>query len=365
MPRSVLIVDDSPTARLALKRALEGSELQVVGAVATGGEALESVERLRPDIVTMDLFLGKDDGVEVTRSIMERCPTPILVVTSADTSDAELSFRIVGAGALDVFPKLPGAGHAEYERQRRQLIRRLQLLSEVPVVTRHRREERERRHRRAPPAAPVPREPRGLGERSEAPTLGLRVGPHPNARLIVIGASTGGPPELERLLSRLPAPYPLPIVLVQHISEGFAGPLADWLSTSTGHRVVVAERSLFPEPGLVILAPDDRHLVLTSSGRLQPTSEEVPGHNRPSIDHFFSSVAATQPGGTLGILLTGMGRDGARGLAALKRAGGITIVQDPDSALLSSMPRAALEEEPTALVAEPGRIADYLRDLEV
>lgn len=338
-PVRVLIVDESPAAREAIARAVSSvpDVLQVVGSAASGTDALSQLTRLRPDIVTMSLRLGHEDGLTLVSRIMATQPVPILVIAALDGGDPALAFRAVEAGAVDVLPRLPAPAHPSYERQRRRLIRLLETLAGVPVVT--------RRH-----AAPVHKLQRSPPSAKQA-------------RLVAIGASTGGPPIIQEILTALPRPFPLPIAIVQHMAEGFGADFAAWLSSTTGHRVTICDREVELLPGAVYLAPDDAHLVLTAALRLAPSGEDLHRLHRPSIDVLFASVASRLGAGVVGVLLTGMGRDGAAGLAALERAGAVTIAQEPSTCVVDSMPMAAMAVGGAAAVMTPADIGGFLASL--
>jgi two-component system, chemotaxis family, protein-glutamate methylesterase/glutaminase len=334
----VVIVDDSATARESLSRALRGAEgFEVVGAASHAAEALALVERLRPSIVTIDVCLGAEDGVELARRMMDRRPVPILIVTGFDPGDPGLAFRAIQAGALEVLPKLPAATRPEYPHERQRLLRTLAALSAVPLVTRH------ARAAPGPPSPPPRRLPPGRGE------------------LVVVGASTGGPPVLQAILGALPRPFPVPIVIVQHIADGFAETLAEWLGHATGHDMRVCNEPRCLEPGVVYLAPGRSHVRVTSARALALVDEPPRHYQKPSIDVLFESVAASSFGPvTVGVLLTGMGRDGAAGLARLAAGGAVAIVQSPESCVIDSMPQSALAMGVAAAELDPAAIARTL-----
>ena len=245
----VLIVDDSATARHALREALRtDSSIEVVGEAATGDQAGREVLRLRPDIVTMDVYLHRENGIDVAATLMRDMPLPILVVTGRDPGDPKLLYDALAAGALDVFCKLPIRTAPTYDVQRRRLIRLLLALSRVPVV----------RRRRAMVARQVPPAPitRPMNDTSRRPEV------------ILLGASTGGPPVVAELLRSLPSPCALPIVLVQHLAEGFDTGFATWLKEVTGHSIEIVRAPTFARSGRVYLAPSGHHLVFSSRGAL-------------------------------------------------------------------------------------------------
>jgi two-component system chemotaxis response regulator CheB len=327
----VLIVDDSATAREALTRAIEGEKgFEVVGATARADEAMRLVTRRRPDVVTVDVFLGEEDGVDLAVRIMTERPTPILIVTGVNPRDPSLAFRAIRAGALDVLPKLPAPTHPDYPYERQRLLRALSALAGVPVVTRHER--------------------RPSSRQIEAPCA--------PTRLVVIGASAGGPPVLQEILKA--SPIPVPIAVVQHIADGFVGTLADWLASATGRRVRVCDREMDLEPGVAVLAPAGAHLALTSAGTLAPMVAPPRNHQRPSIDVLFESAAQWLGPRAVGVLLSGMGRDGAAGLSRLREAGAFTIAQSPATCAVDGMPLCAIELGAACAELAPADIAASL-----
>jgi two-component system chemotaxis response regulator CheB len=341
MAVSVLIVDDSATCRIALRQALQSDpEIRVVGEAADGEEALALLTRLEPDIVTMDVLLGKQSGLDVTESIMSTAPRPILVLTAMNTSDRDLVYRAIRAGALDVWPKLPLAGSPALLRARQELVRVVKDLSRVPVVHRWKR------------SAPGP----VVRARPEEPTAAAGGAP----RVLAIGASTGGPPVVSSVLERLPVPPPLSVVIVQHIAQGFARGFADWLGDTTGHDVSVVDEPLEIRCGKVYVAPDGHHVEFTSARLLVRSASPPRLRHRPSIDTLFESMARHLGAASVAVLLTGMGQDGVEGLALLRQSGALTIAQDPQTCAVDSMPRHAIERMAARLVLSPEEIGEAL-----
>jgi two-component system, chemotaxis family, protein-glutamate methylesterase/glutaminase len=338
----VLIVDDSKTARMALREALEREvDLYVVAEAPTGRETLRLVDRHRPDLVTMDVYLKRESGLDVTSRIMELWATPILIVTGVRSDDPELAYQAMAAGALEVVGKLPSPDKPSYEPERRHLVDLVRVLSRVPVV-----------HRRRMAAPVAEAAPAARGPTSSTP---------PDAEVILIGASTGGPPVILSLLSALRVPSALPIVVVQHIAPGFADGLAEWLSQSSGHQVVVVKQPLPVQAGRVHLANDGAHLVFASRSTVAPSDSPPELYQRPSVNLMFESAAAGFGRGAVAVLLGGMGSDGVRGLAELHRAGAMTLAQDPATCSVGSMPAAAIEAGVVDQVLAPADIAAVLQ----
>jgi two-component system chemotaxis response regulator CheB len=316
----VLIADDSLILRQLIWSILESDpDLRVVGQARNGEEAVALCHKLEPDIVTMDIRMPKMNGFQAIRRIMAESPRPIVVLTSTE-SDLELgiSSKALEAGALMVMGKphgLPGE-----DPKADHLIAQVKAMAGVKVVTRRWwLEEKTPALQHTEPA--------------------LRPSPGP-VRLIAIGASTGGPPALQAILSQLPAD--LPVVVVQHISLGFVQGLARWLNETTPLRVRVAENGKILQPGTVYLAPDDRHLLVTAGGQARLKASPPVGGHRPSATVLFQSVAQSYGSAAVGVLLTGMGKDGAQGLRALRDAGAHTIAQDEATCVIFGMPKEAI-----------------------
>jgi two-component system chemotaxis response regulator CheB len=345
----VLIVEDSPTmlhhlrASLALDR-----ELTVVGEAADGAQAVELCGVLRPDVVTMDMMLPTMSGLAATEHIMADFPTPILVVSSADRRELFSTYNALAAGAVDVLEK-PRGDHTD-ERWPDRLCAAVRLVSRIRVITHPRARTDARRRVATPEPAPASR-PAEVGT---------------GRRVVCVGASTGGPGALTKLLLTLPPGFRPPVLCVQHIaaSEPFAVAFSDWLAGQTGRRVSYARDGVRLEElsGQVVLAPPDRHL-LVRDGALALTAGPPRHSCRPSVDVLFESVADDIGAASVGCLLTGMGRDGAAGLLRLRRAGAVTFAQDEASCVVYGMPKEAATIGAAAHVLSPERIAARLSEL--
>lgn len=359
-PIRVVVVDDSALVRRLIATMLEQDPaIQVVGEAADGHAAIARVRELRPDVVTMDVRMPVMDGLATTEHLMAYCPTPILVI-SASLSGPELdvSFRMLGAGALEVMEKPSGADAAGFERAARDLIRRVKVLSRVKVVThlRGRRKQAESGKRWNVGAfeqlneSPLPAPTR---QRSNAP------GAFP---VIVIGASTGGPRVVREVLTGLPRDLGAALVVVQHIAEGFSAGMAEWLAATSPLPVALASERRPIRPGEVLLAPDTCDLLITAAGRVHLSASPLL-IQRPSVDIAMQAAADVFGRRAIGVLLTGMGRDGARGMHAIRRAGGHTIAQDEASCAIFGMPRAAIQIGAAAEALPPPQIAARLAAL--
>jgi len=341
-PVRILVVEDSPTARQLLVTILESDgRFKVIGEASDGEAAVRAAAQLRPDLVTMDIHLPVQDGFAATRQIMETCPTRIVMVTStALPHEAAASFRALESGALTVLAKPMGPLDPLFAATREELCRTVALMSEVPVVRRWPAERLKRRPRPHPVVA------------------------HPwPIRLVAVGASTGGPLALQALLSVLRRGFDAPMVVVQHISTGFADGLAQWLSSSSGHPVCVATHGEAARSGMVYLAPDGAHLEVDSDLRLVLRDSPPEFCFRPAVGPLFRSVAAQVGAASAGLLLTGMGHDGAHDLKLMRESGALTMAQDSASAAVYGMPGEALRLDAAAHVLSPEAMADALNRL--
>lgn len=339
----VLVVDDSPVCRELLVGMLSADKrLLVVGVEADGEAAVQAAARLKPDVITMDIHLPRLDGFAATRRIMETCPTRIVMVTASSIPhEVAASFQALESGALAVLGKPLGPGDPRFAELREDIVRNVVLMAEVPVVRRW-------------PAAAGARTARARPQ-PVAHAAGLRV--------VAIGASTGGPIALQSLLLRLRPNFPVPIVVVQHISTGFADGLAQWLSRSTPHAVQIALHDEHMKAGVVHVAPDGVHTTVHAGGRIA-LDDAAPEHGfRPSVACLFRSVAQHYGATAAGVLLTGMGQDGAQELGAMRQAGALTLVQDRASAVIHGMPGEAMRLGAAMHALSPADIADVLNRL--
>lgn len=342
----VLIVEDSLSVRLLLQEILESSpDLQVVGSVDSGEAALQFLENhpphRQPHIVTMDIVMEGMDGFTATRRIMECYPLPIVIVSAAfKPQEAELSFKAIDAGAVAIIEKPVAPSHPDYVRVADNLIKTVRLMSEVKVVTRWARQKTDQPTHPAPAKPVLP---------TTLPTLPIEV--------IVIGTSTGGPPVLKTLLSILPHQVPVPLLVVQHITRGFIEGMGYWLQNATGFPVHIPRNGDTCQPGHVYLAPDDYHMAIDAGKRISLSASPPENGHRPSVSFLFRSAAQFFPRTTLGILLTGMGNDGALELRLIKDAGSITIAQDEASCIVFGMPGEAVKNNAAHFVLPPEAIA--------
>lgn len=321
----VLVVEDSPTARALLVGILSSDPaIEIAGTAQTGEEAVEAVKRIRPDIVTMDVHMPRMNGFDATRRIMETHPTPIVIVSAADDKDTTKAFQAIEAGALAILQKPFGPNHPEHERHAADLIRTVKMMSEVKVVRRWPR----LRPAETPPVATV------YTEYQFRPA-------QTSIRLVAIGASTGGPPVLQTILAGLPKDFPVPVLIVQHIAAGFTHYFMEWLTQSSKLPIHLPTNGQRVLPGHVYVAPDGLQMAITADGRIQLVEAEAENGLRPSVSYLFRSVAKAYGAGGVGVLLTGMGRDGAWELKSMKEGGAVTIVQNRESSVVYGMPGEA------------------------
>jgi two-component system chemotaxis response regulator CheB len=340
----VLVVDDSPSVQELLTHILGSDpDIRVVGCAEDGKEALRMAQQEKPDVITMDLHMPNVDGFEATRRIMQTCPTPIVVISgSSNPGEVDAGFHAIEAGALMIVQRPFGPGHARYEETATALIRTVKSMSEVKVVRRW-------------PRGEAQNWPEG-GASAAAPV-------RTTLRLVVIGASTGGPAVLREILAELPHDYALPVVIVQHMAAGFMGGFAEWLSAASGFAVRIAADGDYLQGGCAWLAPDGFQLTIAGDLRVV-LARGRPEHGMcPSVSHLFRSIHKDLRSSTIAILLTGMGKDGAQELRQLKEGGAITVVQDRATSVVYGMPGEAIRQDAARLVLGPVEIGKMLRAL--
>jgi two-component system chemotaxis response regulator CheB len=288
-----------------------------VGTARDGVEALEQTERLKPDIIVMDVHMPRMNGFDATRQIMECVPTPIVIVSSSiSREEVAMTFEALKAGALTLIDKPGGLDHPNQAESARRFVQTVKLMAEVKVV-----------------------------------------------RIIAIGASTGGPQVVAEILAALPRDLGVPILVVQHIAPGFTAGFVEWLGQGTRLAVKVGESGESVRPGTVYLAPDGFQVGITRAGRIGLTNESAEDGFCPSASYLFQSVAEVYGRSAMGILLTGMGRDGARGLLRLREAGGVTVAQDEETSVIFGMPGEAIRLGAAEYVLSPDQISGMIRSL--
>ncbi len=339
----VLIVEDSPTARDYLVHIFSSDPgTEVIGTANDGAEAVKLAERLKPDVITMDIHMPVMDGLAATRRIMETHPVPIVIVSGIwDPRELETTFRAIEAGALAVVQRPAGVGHPESERLKEELISKVKLMSEVKVVRRWDR-------------SPKIKEEKKI----EKPPFSIKA--RQDIEIVAIGASTGGPLVLQTILSKLPPDFPVPVLIVQHIASGFIQGMLEWLYGTSGLRLHIAKDGEEILGGRAYFAPDGFYMGAGKSGFLRLQKKETEGQNNLAVSHLFRSVTEVYGAKSAGILLTGMGSDGAAELKLLREKGALTIIQDKESSVVFGMPGEARKLGAAMYELPPEKIASAL-----
>jgi len=337
----LLVVEDSKTVQQALVEIFNADpEIRVVGTANNGEEAVNAVLALKPDVITMDINMPGMDGFEATRAIMSSCPVPIVIVTGKmDPKDSATIFQVMKAGALMVTAKPAAPGHPEHEASVRDLLKTVKLMSEIKVVRRF-FDAVPSPHRQATPAIPA-----------------ARIG------IVAIGASTGGPPLLQTILSSLPADFSVPVVIVQHMAKGFTEDFVNWLNQSSHLRVELAANGMQMLPGHAYVAPDGFQTGVGPGNRLIVADGEPENGQCPSVSSLFRSVARIYGSQAAGLLLTGMGKDGAAELKTLREKGGVALVQNRESSIVFGMPGEAIRINAADYILAPEEIPTVLTKL--
>jgi two-component system chemotaxis response regulator CheB len=320
-----MVVEDSLVVRQLLVHIISRDpRLTVAAAVGSAEEALQEIGRVQPDVISMDIRLPGRDGLEATRRIMSERPTPIVVIAgSVEDASLKISMNALRAGALTVVEKPLGLTSAGFDQIAETICTQLYIMSQVSVV-------RQRSFKWRPAGSGA------LGSGTLA-----QKGAELRPALIGIAASTGGPPAVAKVLGALPADFSVPILLVQHMGAAFMEGFASWLDGLIPLDVRIARDQEIPTGGRVYVAPGDRHLLLSPAGTLQIDASAALESQRPSATLMFRSMAKVIGLKGLGVVLTGMGEDGARGLLELRQTGGYTLAEDETTAVVYGMPAAA------------------------
>lgn len=314
-PIKVFLVEDSPVVLKILQRLLDATPgIQVVGTAMNGLEALEQLPRAKPDVICTDLWMDTMNGMDMIERAMAEYPCPILVISQA-VQEAETVSHLKALGVVEVFQK-PAAMETSFGATQ-DLIHKIKVVAGVTVF----------------------RKPAKRKTQTSHATIKPRTAP---IEVVAIGISTGGPRTMQSILAELPRNFPVPIFCTQHISVGFLESHVAWLNAHSKLKVSIAKEGQIPTPGQVYYAPESYHLGLTPSGRFWFDSSPPVGNHRPSVTRMFEAIASVYGERALGLLLTGMGRDGATGLLSIARAGGVTAAQDEASSVVFGMPKEAI-----------------------
>jgi two-component system chemotaxis response regulator CheB len=341
----ILIAEDSLVMQQLLIHAISSDSIfKIVGVVDNGEEAIEAAKKLNPDVIAMDWQMPKLDGKEATRIIMETNPTPIVIVTgSLAVKDVAFSFSMIEVGALAIVKKPSSVDHPDYKKETQELIQTLKLMSEVKLV------------RRIATATKKDIPPKSTTERTireESPI-----------QIVVFGASTGGPLVLQKILSGIPKNIPVPLLIVQHISRGFTDGFVKWLNNTTNFPLHIASDGEYPLPGHGYIAPDDFHMGVEDGPRIILSKHGLENGLRPSVAYLFRTTAQVFGSRAVGVLLTGMGRDGADELKLMKEKGAITFAQDKESSIVHGMPGEAIKLNAATHILSPEDITTTLTAL--
>jgi two-component system, chemotaxis family, protein-glutamate methylesterase/glutaminase len=340
----VLVVDDSLTIRELMIYILNSdNDIQVIGTASSGENAIKFIEKNKPDIITMDIRMTGMDGFETTRRIMETNPVPIVIITGLfNSQDIDKTFQSMEAGAVSVLEKPVGITDVDFYKVSQEIINTVKLMSEIKVV------------RRKTDYKKV---------KQSFPSCVKLDSVLPNIKIAAIGVSTGGPPVLQTIFSKLPPNIKIPILVVQHITPGFIKGLVDWLSGVTKYTIHIAAQGERALPGHIYFAPDGFHMEIRENGYIFLSETEKENGSRPAVSCLFRSVANYYGKDSMGILLTGMGKDGAGELKLLKDKGAITVVQDRETSTIYGMPGEAVKLDAATYVLSPEKIAELFKEI--
>ena len=345
---NILVVDDSQLVRNILKEVFHSDpDLHVIGEAINGKEAVRMTRDLKPDIITMDIQMPEMDGFEATEQIMAYTPTPILIFSSAiDKSEQYTSYKAISLGALDNMSK-PDITQEGFDLITETLVKKVKMLSNIKVIP----------HIRAKLKS-VGFEAKGDEKKFTGKKTALE---NLKYQIVAMGASTGGPLALAKIFSALPHNFPVGIVIVQHISRGFIDSFVEWLTTQTTLKVKVAEHGEPVASGTIYFAPDDVQMEVTVKNTIM-LDKDLPqwGEFKPSVNHLFKSAGRNLGNRAMGVILTGMGEDGVKGMEEMFRNGSYTIAQNKETSLIYGMPRAAIESRCVNTVLPLEKIADEI-----
>jgi len=326
----VLVVDDSEFMRKAISSMLqEDPEIKVIGMARDGIEAVQMVQELKPDIVTMDVEMPRMDGITALKEIMQKNPVPVIMVSSLTTEGAKVTLEALELGAVDFIPKNLAELSVNIVKIKSMLIDKIKTIGKRGIV------------RKRPVSKTTEKQIEIPKEMPKVRTTGER-----KVGIVSIGTSTGGPKALQEIIPKLPKDFPVPVVIAQHMPPNFTKPFAERLNQLSHLHVKEAEEGESVKPGIVYVAPGRGHMRIKRRGietYVSISEEKEEFIYRPSVDFLMFSVADCFPGRSLGVILTGMGNDGAKGCKRIKETGGRVFAQSEESCVVYGMPRAVVE----------------------
>ncbi len=345
----VLIVDDSVFMCKALKHIFSGdANVEVVGMAHNGKEALEKIQELDPDVVTMDVEMPKMDGLTALQEMMKIKPIPTIMISSLTESGAETTLKALDAGALDFLPK----SQSSQDLFGKELLQKIKMLARKKPLMQLRFNMQKNKDLRRP---------------QSTVTTSSKAAPFTPCRgtrdIVAIGVSTGGPPAVQKILAALPANFPASILIAQHMPAAFTGPFAKRLDSTCAITVTEAVHGERPKPGHAYIAPGGKHLRLRMKGplpELEVSESPAEALYKPSANELISSVAKCMPRRSLGLILTGMGSDGLEGIRALKEKGGYAMAQNEASCVVYGMPKAIVDAQLADQILELDAVAEAL-----
>ncbi|MBE0648244.1 MAG: chemotaxis-specific protein-glutamate methyltransferase CheB [Bacteroidales bacterium] len=363
---TVLIVEDSRVVSEYLYYILsKDPQIQVIGNVSNGKKAIEFLKDHKPDVISMDIDMPIMDGLEATQIIMSTTPVPILIVTaSRNANEVATTMEALAAGALGVIEKPVGVGHPNEKKLSDELLMMIKLMAEVKVVSRKPKSGTQPRSAAAQPKATIGLQPKDKVDVHPRVPKQIPWQDHGRLNVVAIGVSSGGPQVLHQVFSKLSNSFPLPILVVQHITEGFLSGLVNWLGKTTSIPIHVAVEGDKLMPGHIYFAPDNYQMGVSKKGTTILEKCDRKNGLCPSVAHLFRSVAQEYGKSAMGIILTGMGSDGAQELKLLRDAGALTIAQDKESSLIYGMPGVAAELDAAKYILSATEISNLLYELE-
>lgn len=359
-PVTVLVVDDSAFMRKAISMMLESDpDIKVIGMAHNGEEGVELVQKLKPDVVTLDIEMPRMDGLTALKHIMEKNPTPVMMVSSLTTDGASATLDALNLGAVDFIPKQLSFVALDIVKIKEELLGKIKHIAKNKRILMSRMRLRTKR-----PMADIsgPKKKNYLTSKPKP----LVCSGHGNRSIIAIGSSTGGPPALQAIIPKLPRNLPVPVTVVQHMPPTFTKSLADRLNSLSSVQVIEASGNEPLEAGVVYIAPGDKHLLVKGSAlKSRIVLSDVPSDtlHKPAVNVMMKSVAESHGRTTLGVILTGMGSDGTEGLRDVKQKGGCIFAQNEESCVVYGMPRSVVEANLADKIVHIDKMAEEIVNL--